>query len=934
MPAIPLYQQTTSAQGTIDAQANPDDFGAQVGQAGTRIAAGLQDVAVAGMLQRRDNEAKLKEFDERLSQTAASDALTTFQLNRIDQMQTLKDQAGPGAFGFANKVASDFATAADAVRKQTETLTPNAKQYVNQRLNQMKVQEFEHAVTFQGQQTTAYNIDLGVKTIDGQAVLVAQNPAYYSQAMNNVENAISEQHPEVQSKLRDRARTALTAAAASSAIQTDPAHSYDALFRSLHPSLSPTVADGAGGDLASTDGTVAGSSPERGLRLNNPGNLRKTDTPWQGETLGSDPAFSGFATPEAGIRALGKNLLAYQDAHGINTVQGIVSRWAPATENNTSSYVANVSRALGVAPDAAIDVHDPKTLTALTTAIIQQENGKQPYKPDTIQAGVNAALGVSSLPAASPNSTAAVVVPALASISDTPEGEPVKTGVPWVDNMTVPERLHFLQQASTEQQRGLAGLQSALKAKERDLNAMVLSGVAPPTSSVPTERDYLAAYGQVDGPQLYRDNVLDLVHLGDGIRAMQTASPIERAAMITAATPRPGAGFEHEQRIQSALMKANEIVTKQITDDPADYAMRTSPQVQAAAKALEGGQGDPVVTMAYVNATNAEQTRLGVGAPDSPGSKFGTPKLLTVATANAIAQRFFDQSQGGANAANLIAQLEQQWGPAWPQVAGQLMLDNKLPPAVNVIANMPDKGARERLTSWSTLGDKKLEELLPAGVKREDVHQKLQSAFVEAMPSFVMQGASGMANFDNLMSQARTLSMGYISQGKSVGDATSQAFKDVLGQYTFESTYRIPTAEMPAQVSRGVASISDAARTMPVQIPPGVPGLTDKAREAAYRDVLLSRGVMMTNRDESGVNYMVQGQDGSLYAVSDPTGKAVQFTWKQLRDAGTAADKARAEAPLNQQTAEAQRSRMLQETAEQDRQRRLRQMGMPALAGR
>lgn len=48
-----------------------------------------------------------------------------------------------------------------------------------------------------------------------------------------------------------------------------------------------------------------------GLRNNNPGNIEAGSNPWEGQT-GSDGRFATFATPEHGIRALGKNLLSYQ----------------------------------------------------------------------------------------------------------------------------------------------------------------------------------------------------------------------------------------------------------------------------------------------------------------------------------------------------------------------------------------------------------------------------------------------------------------------------------------------------------------------------------------------------------------------------------------------------------------------------------------------
>lgn len=131
----------------------------------------------------------------------------------------------------------------------------------------------------------------------------------------------------------------------------------------------------------------------RGVRNNNPGNIRKSATKWSGKIEGTDPAFETFKTPEDGIRALGKNLLNYQDKHGINTIEGIINRWAPTSENNTSAYVQAVAKETGLDPSAPLNLRNPDTLQKVTTAIIHHENGGHPYGADVVQSGVKAALG-------------------------------------------------------------------------------------------------------------------------------------------------------------------------------------------------------------------------------------------------------------------------------------------------------------------------------------------------------------------------------------------------------------------------------------------------------------------------------------------------------------------------------------------------------------
>ncbi|MDS1141698.1 LPD38 domain-containing protein [Pusillimonas sp. SM2304] len=129
----------------------------------------------------------------------------------------------------------------------------------------------------------------------------------------------------------------------------------------------------------------------RGIRNNNPGNIEK-GVGFQGEVEGNDSRFATFDSPESGIRGIARNLLTYQERHGLDTVEGIINRWAPKSENETGAYVKAVAQAAGVSPTESLNLRDPETIERLTAAIIQHENGMQPYPRELVQAGVQAAL--------------------------------------------------------------------------------------------------------------------------------------------------------------------------------------------------------------------------------------------------------------------------------------------------------------------------------------------------------------------------------------------------------------------------------------------------------------------------------------------------------------------------------------------------------------
>lgn len=136
------------------------------------------------------------------------------------------------------------------------------------------------------------------------------------------------------------------------------------------------------------------SEPARGIRNNNPSNIRRSNTKWQGQVPAekqTDAAFVQFVSPQYGIRACARILLTYESEYKLNTVRGLIKRWAPPKENDTDAYVASVAREVGVDPDAPITVDDAATMTALVTGIIRHENGRQPYSASIIAQGLRMA---------------------------------------------------------------------------------------------------------------------------------------------------------------------------------------------------------------------------------------------------------------------------------------------------------------------------------------------------------------------------------------------------------------------------------------------------------------------------------------------------------------------------------------------------------------
>jgi hypothetical protein len=137
----------------------------------------------------------------------------------------------------------------------------------------------------------------------------------------------------------------------------------------------------------------------RGIRSNNPGNIDRNATKWQGMAAdqSSDPRFIVFTDPKWGIRAIARLMLTYSNQYGLHTVRGLIGRWAPPSENNTGAYVAAVAQNCGVGADDEIDVDSSAIMLPLVKAIILHENGSNPYPDSVIAEGIRLA-GVADAP--------------------------------------------------------------------------------------------------------------------------------------------------------------------------------------------------------------------------------------------------------------------------------------------------------------------------------------------------------------------------------------------------------------------------------------------------------------------------------------------------------------------------------------------------------
>lgn len=129
----------------------------------------------------------------------------------------------------------------------------------------------------------------------------------------------------------------------------------------------------------------------RGIRNNNPGNIKKNDVEWEGlSAIQTDNTFFQFTDPIYGIRALTKILRTYRNNYNIKNIWGIINRYAPPSENDTESYKNFVKEKTGLNMLEEIKFTVEGYLPVVK-AIILMENGEQPYDDEIILQGMHLA---------------------------------------------------------------------------------------------------------------------------------------------------------------------------------------------------------------------------------------------------------------------------------------------------------------------------------------------------------------------------------------------------------------------------------------------------------------------------------------------------------------------------------------------------------------
>lgn len=113
----------------------------------------------------------------------------------------------------------------------------------------------------------------------------------------------------------------------------------------------------------------------RGLRNNNPGNIRLLPPTYKGEVDSTDTAFKQFQSMAYGYRAMFVLLYTYQKKYHLHTIAEMITRYAPAVENHTQAYIEAVSEWSGVPATSHITATNGDIMVPVVAAMSRVENG-------------------------------------------------------------------------------------------------------------------------------------------------------------------------------------------------------------------------------------------------------------------------------------------------------------------------------------------------------------------------------------------------------------------------------------------------------------------------------------------------------------------------------------------------------------------------------
>lgn len=260
------------------------------------------------------------------------------------------------------------------------------------------------------------------------------------------------------------------------------------------------------------------------------------------------------------------------------------------------------------------------------------------------------------------------------------------------------------------------------------------------------------------------------------------ASPQEVDSMLQARAPVPNTpGYADQKRSFDALQTVVAQRNKAISDDSAGYVLAMSPDLRAAYESPDVNvRGEAIATMKQL------QSNIGVPA----GSISVMPKSQAVTIASNFNSLAVTEP---TKAVEMVDGLRSQYGDSFQNVVNQLA---RLPTPVNgsfqVLSTIAPGARAEMVDAMTLMKEGKLTDMLDKRVPgiKGTIDQNVQVQLTEFDRTVDAQNDSRLkADIRNA-----TEALAYLrsSRGMKPEDAAKSAANDVIGQYGFVGTVRVP----------------------------------------------------------------------------------------------------------------------------------------------
>lgn len=460
-------------------------------------------------------------------------------------------------------------------------------------------------------------------------------------------------------------------------------------------------------------------------------------------------------------------------------------------------------------------------------------------------------------------------------IADKNPGASFKQGSRWsFDALDADKQLKLMDFAAQRQRQYAAEARQSIALSLGDVQAQLMDGIEP--TSAPSNSQIIGAFGADKAAPIIQ-RLSSARQYGRDVRDFAMMPPEDIQKTLSQRTPTETAGYADASRLQDQRVRAAQQVLVQRNKAPADYMLRHSPDVAQSYNQMAQYIADPNATpeqrtqaaQIYATKSLAQQNELGVIKP----------QVLPEDYEQDIVAGFYQQPNGGENAATLIEQQQNLWGAYWPKIMEQM--GTKLPKEAQVIASGVPKDLSERLASTATVKDEDLYKPLQKGQKSE-----IQKAVSDAMQPFAqsLQGqAGGQQTYNTFYDTATRATASYVLGGMDPKKAAQKVADGMVNQkYEFFETYRVPKAINTAAVRRGAETSLQTIKADDLIALPGLQGVPEDVNRQQLQEAVRTSGQWVPNSDETGLSLTVNG-----YRVLDKSGQPITKTWNELIDAGT-----------------------------------------------